>query len=1781
MRFPENGELDADSTGAFSYTPNAHFFGEDHFTYAIEDSSGQVSEARVTLVISNIPDAPHITNDSFLVTIDEATVLDVLANDNNLDGENSLLNITQASAQFGSVNIEQGRTLLYTSAQNFEGVDTLTYQVIATGNNSDSALVSMGTATVEVVPPNDPPTAVDDTVSMDEDTTGVFNVTANDTDPENDNLTLLSVSFFDDVGQTGTLQRKHPQPHSSSRRLIIEDNEEENPGTVSIANNQVVYVPSPDFFGDVTLVYVIEDIRAQQSQGRINVTVAPVNDAPQTEPDTASTLEDTPVTIDVLSNDTDVENDALRIINVDSGSGTGTISGSTITFTPTTHFNGVASLTYNIADTSNDSASDTVTIEVTPVDDPPFANDDSAFASAGQTITINPLINDGDPDGDVLTISGASASYGSASVNGLTQISYTPPEEFSGTDTITYQISDGTGLSAQAEISVLIGDQPPTANNDSYLVDGNGNTAVIDANVGVLANDTDLEGVTLSASILGSPSYASSFTLNADGSFHYVHDGSDNFTDSFTYSASDGSNVDSATVSLTIFQKNLAPSVCNIPHTQAVVGQNYHYTIEVQNLDEDMLTYDVTNLPSWLSFDAMNNDISGTPMSSDSSANNISIKITDTQGAFDEYVYSVNLMSEFGTSGEASVDFGAGDDKVAGILRDKLGRIIVAGTSNNNFAFARFLANGTLDSSFGTSGIVTVDFGSTEKLYDIALTLNNQVVAIGQTFDSVNGDAETGVVKLTEDGSLDTQFNSTGTLTLDFGSNSPDYPKSIIAHENGDLTLIGYYNNGTDTDVYAMQVNSQGSLNSAFGTSGKLSLSSANDQSVSDAVLDSENNIYIAGTHTGLSDTDFMLVHIDLDSDNNGIQDGIINTGVGASGLVTYDQGIADEGLTIAVGSEGNLLLGGANLSQFWLASFSPSLTLNAGFGTSGIVTADYFSSAAVDKVTDIVQDGFGNIFMVGVADSKIGVVKLNAIGTLDTTYGTSGASTFTINGDSTKRAVGALDALGQILLSGTDTSLNNIRLIQDNAVANSSLWGCDISLASANSTPSIDTLVTVDEGQASQFYAVGYGKANATAVNDLLVLSVGDNNQSAQFGQNGYVRLSQGNDFTVQSARATTSGDLLVVGFYNASHVRVLKLNIEGELDNNFASAGVQDFGNAQTSQAFDSALDSSGNLYIGITVADSTPITRIIKLDSTGALDATFGSSGIANYVGFDGFKLARGADGSINVIGQEFNSGEASLLRFTASGVLDTNFNSGFITLGVGSAIDVAVLSDGGLVALLNDSGLSLKKYTSSGALDTNFGTSGALSLPNYVPGPYSSLTASSTPYFFVQTDTASSDVALLKLDNNGKFDASFLNAGQATLPGIINAADIKGVALESTGEMVLYGVVFDDFFLNHLSANGTLITREFEFLFDFGFGEVGKGIALDKQGRILVAGATHDETNFNDDVVMARFAPGGMVDTSFATSGIFTTIEAGEESFNDIHINALSKATVQGVNDDNPFAGVLIANGSSVSGNFNSATYATNVSSDTETTGKHYRDDEGVTWIAGSKAEKAHITKVLRLGGVDTSFTTSALNTTLASMTNAPDHSQLNAVARTADGGLITVGQITLGASQNGLLAKFDSQGNVDTNFGASGIVQIGAVDSNNYQLYDVLIDSQGNIMTAGSKDNDLFIAAYSNTGTQLYSKVVTQSGLLVGKALALDTFGAIWVAGHSEGGFELYRFKSDLTQLHQYPSRAIGEAAEAQDIVIDSLGNVFLTGSAQIDQEWDIFVIRYPNAVGSF
>ncbi len=549
-----SGTLDVSVDGRFTYTPNANFNGSDQFFYQVQDGFGGSDVGIVTITINAVNDAPTVASDA-VVTTDEDTAVttgDLLANDTDVDGDT--LSISSASATNGSVTVNSDGTVTYTPNADFFGSDTIVYTVSDGNGGTDTANVS-----VTVTPINDDPIGNEDTALTTNQGEAVVsgNFLANDTDVDGDTLifgglsanngTVISngdgtVTYTPNSGFVGsdtityivsdnnggidtvtvavTVVEVNQPPTISDQTFSVDENSSVTDQVVASdadgdslsfnvlqgvssgqltfgAGGNFTYTPNSGFVGSDSLLVEVSDGQGGSAQATISFTVNNVNDAPvaNNDPD-ANTLEDEPLTITgVLSNDTDADGDTLSLVSGTAVSGSVLVSGTNLIYTPNQDFNGTDTVTYTVSDGNGGTDTAQVKVVVAPVNDPPTAVSDSGYVTPFETpVTLdNVLANDSDIDGDMISIASASSSNGQAVLNADQTITFTPNSGFSGQATVTYVISDPSGLTATgtASVTVLPPNSPPTAVDDTGLVMEAGTTIVLDR---ILNNDSDLDG---------------------------------------------------------------------------------------------------------------------------------------------------------------------------------------------------------------------------------------------------------------------------------------------------------------------------------------------------------------------------------------------------------------------------------------------------------------------------------------------------------------------------------------------------------------------------------------------------------------------------------------------------------------------------------------------------------------------------------------------------------------------------------------------------------------------------------------------------------------------------------------------------------------------------------------------------------------------------------------------------------------------------------------------------------------------------------------------------------------------------------------------------------------------------------------------------------------------------------------------------------------------------------------------------------------------------------------
>nr|WP_264010167.1 cadherin-like domain-containing protein [Mycolicibacterium flavescens] len=510
---PANGTLTLNPDGTFTYTPNANFNGTDSFTYTVNDGTVTSEIATITIEINEVNDPPIATNDSYSVGEDGQLTGNVLDNDTDVDRDPVTATLVSGPAN-GTLTLNPDGSFTYTPNANFTGTDSFTYRTSDGELDSNTALV-----TIAVTEVNDPPVANDDSFTTDEDRQLTGNVLDNDTDVDGNPLGAVVVSG----PSNGTLTLN--------------------------ADGTFTYTPNANFSGTDTFTYAASD-GSLSDTALVTISVTAVNDPPVATNDSFTGTEDNPVSGNVLTNDVDADNDTLTAAVV-SGPSRGTLNfnpDGTFTYTPNANYSGTDSFTYSVSDGQGGTATGTVTITVSAVNDAPVANNDSFVTDEDSPLAGNVLDNDTDIEGNTLTAAVVSGpSRGTLNFNADGSFTYTPNANYSGTDSFTYSVSDGQGGIATGTVTLTVTavNDPPVANHDSYTVAEDG-----ELQGNVLDNDSDVDGDELKAVLVSGPS-SGSLTLNEDGTFTYRPNANFSGTDTFFYRVNDGT-VNSSTRSVTI-----------------------------------------------------------------------------------------------------------------------------------------------------------------------------------------------------------------------------------------------------------------------------------------------------------------------------------------------------------------------------------------------------------------------------------------------------------------------------------------------------------------------------------------------------------------------------------------------------------------------------------------------------------------------------------------------------------------------------------------------------------------------------------------------------------------------------------------------------------------------------------------------------------------------------------------------------------------------------------------------------------------------------------------------------------------------------------------------------------------------------------------------------------------------------------------------------------------------------------------------------------------------------
>ena len=538
----DHGTLVLSDNGSFTYTPDGGYVGTDIFTYRAYDGYDYSAIATVRITVGSNA-APVVTPDNY--TTPENTPLPVsapgvLGNDTDGDGD-PLTAVLVRNPAHGTLVFSDNGSFTYTPNTGYRGRDTFTYRAHDGMANSGVATVTIivGSNAAPVVTPDSYFVERNDTLTVPAD-----GVLGNDSDPDNDTMTAVLV--------TSTA----------------------NGALTFSADGSFTYTPLTDYRGLDSFSYKANDGMADSAVVTVTITVGS-NEPPRVVSDNYSTERNTPLLVaapGVLGNDSDPDGDNMTVV-LAAATVHGTLvlsDNGSFTYTPDDGFVGIDTFTYRANDGMADSAIATVVIHVGHNAVPQVASDNYIILMNTTLTVAEPgvLSNDVDADNDTLTaVLVSTAVHGALTLSDNGSFTYTPVTGFVGIDTFTYVANDGYADSAVATVSINVfapsgggggggsGGGAPLAVADSYRTAARTTPLVISA-PGVLGNDSG--GLT---AILEAEPMFGSLALNENGSFIYISTAEHGCTDTFMYSASNGS-AKSAAVTVTIIV-NAAPSAAS------------------------------------------------------------------------------------------------------------------------------------------------------------------------------------------------------------------------------------------------------------------------------------------------------------------------------------------------------------------------------------------------------------------------------------------------------------------------------------------------------------------------------------------------------------------------------------------------------------------------------------------------------------------------------------------------------------------------------------------------------------------------------------------------------------------------------------------------------------------------------------------------------------------------------------------------------------------------------------------------------------------------------------------------------------------------------------------------------------------------------------------------------------------------------------------------------------------------------------------------------------------
>jgi cellulose biosynthesis protein BcsQ len=497
------------------------------------------------MIILDMTNEPPLAKPEYItVQEDKPASITLMASD--LNGDRLTYHIVTGPSH-GKLN-GTGPDVIYTPESNYSGPDSFTFLVNDGTVDSNTVSISLS---VEAV--NDPPVANQQSAMTRVDRSVFITLTGSDVDSDKLKYSIAT------------------QPEHGTLTF----------GSNFDANGKLTYTPNSNFTGKDSFTFKLNDGDVDSAPATVTLNMTP-NHVPMGDLQSVTTAEDTPTVINLTGSDPDGDTVIYSVVTVPSH---GSLSGTApnLTYSPNKNFSGPDSFTFKVNDGTADSALTTVAITITPLNDPPVANNIEITAMEDMPIPV--LLAGIDPDGDSLTYSIVTKPSNGTLSGTAPSLTYTPNTNFNGLDNFTFKVSDGKLSSIPGTVSLVV-----TPVDDLPIADAANVSVPEDTVLHILLTGSDPDGDPLTYSVLRTPIHgklsgtAPNLTYTPDPNFSWL--------DSFTFRVNDGtSNSLPATVMISVVPVNDPPTAKD---DKIVTKEDTPATIDVLandiEVDNELLT---------------------------------------------------------------------------------------------------------------------------------------------------------------------------------------------------------------------------------------------------------------------------------------------------------------------------------------------------------------------------------------------------------------------------------------------------------------------------------------------------------------------------------------------------------------------------------------------------------------------------------------------------------------------------------------------------------------------------------------------------------------------------------------------------------------------------------------------------------------------------------------------------------------------------------------------------------------------------------------------------------------------------------------------------------------------------------------------------------------------------------------------------------------------------------------------------------------------------------------